>query len=220
MRRPFLAIALGLPALALAPTLTPLVAQTRPAAAKVALPSAAKMVTAGTYAVDPNHTMVGWRLNHFNVTDYFGIFGSVTGTLTIDPANLAATKVDVIIPVSKVTTASAGLTDHLLKPAEPGKKPDFFGANPADAKFVSTAVVTNKAQNRARIAGNLTLNGVTKPVVLDAKFNGAAINPLDKKLNIGFHATGKIKRSDFGIDMAIPMVGDTVALDIVAAFEK
>ncbi len=222
MTMKILAAALALPALALTPSLAPLVAQTAPAAKAKPAPAAAasKLVTAGTYTVDPEHTMVGWRLNHFNVTDYFGIFGSITGTLTINPANLNATKVDVTIPVSKVTTASAGLTAHLLKPADPGKTPDFFGANPADARFVSTAVLANKAQNTARITGNLTLNGITKPVVLNAKFNGAATNPMNQKLNIGFHATGKIKRSDFGLTMAIPMVGDDVALDIVAAFEK
>ncbi len=219
MNAKILAAALVLPALTAAPTVTPLIAN--PArSAPAALPPAAKMVAAGTYTVDHNHTMVGWRLNHFNVTDYFGIFGNITGSLTIDPANLNATKVDVTIPVSKVTTASEGLTAHLLKPAEDGKKPDFFGANPADARFVSTRVIANKAANRAQITGNLTLNGVTKPVVLNAKFNGAAINPMDKKLNIGFHATAKIKRSDFGLTMAIPMVGDEVTLDIVAAFEK
>ena len=72
-------------------------------------------VTAGTYAADPNHTMVVWKLDHLGFSNYTGIFGDVTGTLVLDPANPAAAKVDVTIPVAKVTTASAGLTAHLLR---------------------------------------------------------------------------------------------------------
>ena len=72
-------------------------------------------VTAGSYKTDPNHTLVGWRVDHLGFSDYFGIFGDVTGTLVLDPKNPAAAKVDITIPVSKVTTASAGLTAHLLR---------------------------------------------------------------------------------------------------------
>ena len=65
-----------------------------------------------------------------------GIFGDVTGWLHLDPADLGKTKLDVTIPISKVTVASAGLRDHLLRPGKDGGKPDFFGDAPADARFV------------------------------------------------------------------------------------
>lgn len=174
---------------------------------------------AGTYAVDPNHTLVGWRVNHFGFNDYFGIFGSSTGTLTIDPAAPQNAKVDITIPVASVTTASAGLTDHLLRAGRDGGKPDFFGPSPAPAKFVSTSVVPNGTN--ARITGDLTLNGVTKPVVVEAQFTGAgnAMMP-PNKLTLGFEGSTTIKRSDFGITTFIPMVSDEVELDITAAFEK
>lgn len=175
-------------------------------------------VTAGTYNTDPAHTLIGWRVSHFGFNDYFGIFGDATGTLTLDPANPNASKVDITIPVSKVTTASAGLTEHLLRAGKDGGKPDFFGPAPADAKFVSTKV--EASGTTAKITGNLTLNGVTKPVVLDAKFSGAGNNPFNKKATVGFHATADIKRSDFGVNMAIPLVSDEVKLDISVAFEK
>lgn len=175
-------------------------------------------VTAGTYKTDPSHTLIGWRVSHFGFNDYFGLFGDVTGTLTLDPANANAAKVDITIPVGKVITANAGLTEHLLRAGKEGGKPDFFGPSPADARFVSTKVeVTGTA---AKIAGNLTLNGVTKPVVLDTTFSGAGDNPFNKKATIGFHATANIKRSDFGVSAGIPFVSDDVALDISVAFEK
>ncbi|PXA99583.1 hypothetical protein DMC47_02670 [Nostoc sp. 3335mG] len=175
-------------------------------------------VTAGTYTVDPHHTLVSWKVNHFGFNDYFGLFGDATGTLTIDPAKLAEAKVDITIPVSKVTTASAGLTAHLLKPAEAGKSPDFFGANPADARFVSKRV--SPRGTRAVITGDLTLNGVTRPVTLEAEFTGAGANPMSKKQTVGFAATTRINRSEFNVGYAVPMVSDAVDLTITVAFEK
>ena len=176
-------------------------------------------VTAGTYAADSAHSLVGWRVNHFGFNDYFGIFGNVSGTLTIDPANLSAAKVDVTIPIDSVVVASAGLRDHLLRAGRDGGKPDFFGPNPAAAKFVSTRV--QPSGNNATITGDLTLNGVTKPVTIQAQFTGAgnAMMP-PNKLTVGFEGTTTIKRSDFGITTFVPMVSDEVELTITTAFEK
>lgn len=177
-------------------------------------------VVAGTYTADAGHSLVAWNVNHFGFNDYFGLFGDVTGTLEIDPANPAAAKVSVKIPVSKVLTASAGLTSHLLKPAADGKPADFFGAAPVDATFVSTGVVPAADGTSATINGNLTLNGVTKPVAIAATFAGAGNNPFTKASTLGFHGTAAIKRSDFNIKYGLPFVSDDVKLNITVAFEK
>lgn len=182
----------------------------------------AAAISGGTYQADSGHTLVRWTVDHFGFSPYTGLFGDVSGTLTLDPKKPAAAKVDVTIPVGKVITASAGLTAHLLKaPKEAGGKPDFFGADPAPARFVSTRV-TVTGKDRARITGDLTLNGVTRPVVLDAAFYGAGKAPamMGGKENVGFTARGTIRRSEFGIGYAIPMVSDAVTLDIAAAFAK
>jgi polyisoprenoid-binding protein YceI len=178
-------------------------------------------VTAGTYAADPGHSLIGWEVSHFGFNDYYGLFGDVAGTLTLDPANPGAAKVEVTIPVANVTTASKGLSDHLLRPGKDGAKPDFFGPAPAPARFVSTSVkVDPKDKTKATITGDLTLNGVTKPVTFEAEFTGAGANPFNKKATIGFEAETEIKRSDFGVNYAIPFVSDEVELDISVAFEK
>ena len=181
-------------------------------------------VTAGTYQVDPDHTLVRFEVDHMGITPYFGIFGSASGTLTLDPANISATRGEIIIPISKVTTASAGLTAHLLRPAaKAGDKPDFFGADPAPARFVITSVKPDgDDRDEAQVTGNLTLNGVTHPVTLDAEFYGAGKGPpqMGGKEMVGFKADAKIKRSDFNVNMGIPIVSDEVELDIVAAFIK
>lgn len=176
-------------------------------------------VTAGTYAADSNHSLIAFEVNHFGFNDYYGLFGDVAGTLVLDPANIAAAKVDVTIPVANVTTASKGLTDHLLRAGKDGGKPDFFGPAPAPARFVSTSV-ERTGDMTATITGNLTLNGVTKPVTFEAEFTGAGAKPFNKKATIGFEAETSIKRSDFGVNYGIPMVSDEVELDISVAFEK
>jgi polyisoprenoid-binding protein YceI len=209
------AVTLAVGTTALAPALT---AQGAPEVPGAMDPS---RITAGTYATDPNHSLIAFEVNHFGFNDYYGLFGDVAGTLVIDPANLAAAKVDVTIPVANVTTASKGLTDHLLRAGKDGGKPDFFGPAPAPARFVSTSVkVDAKDKTKATITGDLTLNGVTKPVTFEAEFTGAGANPFNKKATVGFEAETSIKRSDFGVNAFIPFVSDEVELDISVAFEK
>jgi polyisoprenoid-binding protein YceI len=177
-------------------------------------------VSGGTYSADPEHTLVTWTLDHLGFTPYTGIFGGVTGSLTIDPKQPGMAKVDVTIPVAKVTTASAGLTQHLLRPGKDGGKPDFFGPDPAHARFVSNRVAISG--QAAKLTGDFTFNGVTRPVTLDVTFYGAGKLPaqMGGKENIGFRATGTIKRSAFNLGFGTPMVGDDVKLDIAAAFQK
>lgn len=177
-------------------------------------------VSGGIYAADPAHTLVAWSVDHFGFNDYYGAFGDIEGTLTIDPANPEAASVDVTIPITSVAVVSEALRDHLLRPGKDGAEPDFFGADPAPARFVSTGVKVADNGTEATITGNLTLNGVTRPVTIDAEFTGAGTNPMNEKETIGFEGTTSIMRSEFGIDFAVPMVGDEVMLLISAAFEK
>ena len=176
-------------------------------------------VAAGTYALDPQHTLIGWRVDHLGFSDYFGVFGDATGTLTLDPANPAAAKVDVTIPVAKVLTASPGLNEHLLRPGKDGEKPDFFGPNPSNARFVSTQVTPGADGTSATIVGDLTLNGQTHPVTIAATFKGAGTFP-GMKPTVGFQGKATILRSQWGVSAGIPLVSDRVELDISAPFEK
>ena len=186
-----------------------------------ALPGNASVarVEAGVYEADSSHSVVAWEVDHFGFNPYPGLFGDVSGTLRLDPANLSATSVDVSVPVASVMVASEGLKNHLLRPGKDGGKPDFFGADPAPARFVSTSV-TPTGGTSANIMGDLTLNGVTQPVTVMAEFTGAGANPMNKKQTVGFTGQAFIDREQFGIDYALPMVGQTVALDITVAFEK
>lgn len=176
-------------------------------------------VTAGTYTVDGAHTLVQWSVDHFGFNPYLGLFGEASGTLQLDPANLGAARVEIALPITSLSVVSAGLREHMLRPAKEGGKPDFFGPTPAPARFVSTAVRPT-GPRQAEIAGNLTLNGVTRPITIAAEFKGAGTNPMNKQATVGFTGTASISRSEFGIDYAVPMIGDEVKLAISAAFEK
>ncbi|MEH3047149.1 YceI family protein [Sphingomonas adhaesiva] len=170
-------------------------------------------VAAGTYQVDPAHTQVTWTVNHMGFSMLQGQFGASEGSITIDPAKPAQTKVDVTFPIDQLSVTNAKFAEHL-------KSKDFFDAatNPT-ARFVSTAV-TPKGANRATMTGNLTIKGITKPVTLEVTFVGAGANPMSKKTNFGFTGTGTVKRSDFGLGMAVPIVSDEVKLTVNAAFSQ
>ncbi|AOX20761.1 YceI family protein [Kozakia baliensis] len=170
-------------------------------------------VQAGNYKIETTHTQVAFSLLHFGFTNYSGLFSGATGTLSLDPAHPTNDKLNVAIPVASVQTTSDKLTDEL-------KGADWFDtAKYPNATFVSTKVVPN-GKGKATVTGDFTLHGVTKPIVLHVSYIGAGINPLDKAYTVGFHATGIIKRSDFGVKAYVPMVGDDVTLSIAGAFEK
>ncbi|RDE06825.1 YceI family protein [Sphingomonas aracearum] len=167
-------------------------------------------VTAGTYQVDPAHTQVAWEVNHMGISMLEGLFPASSGSLTIDPKNPNAAKVDITFQVDQLSVTAPAFANHL-------KSDQIFNvAQFPTARFVSTSVVATGT--KAKITGNLTIKGITKPVVLDATFMGAGDNPMSKKLNIGFGARTTIKRSDFGVDLAAPIVSDTVNIHIHAAF--
>lgn len=177
-------------------------------------------VETGTYKVDASHSMIGWSVSHFGFNDYFGIFGDVSGTLTLDTANPSASKVDVTIPIASVVVPSSGLKDHLLRAGRDGGPADFFGPDPAAAHFVSTSVQP-AGGTKANITGNLTMNGQTKPVTIAAELAGAGANPMSRAKTVGFHGTATIKRSDWGVNFGIPFgLSDEVDLHITIAGEK
>jgi len=93
----------------------------------------------------------------------------------------------------------------------------FDTAKFPSATFNSTKIIGGD-NGDATITGNLTLHGVTKPIVLHAHFVGAGVNPIDKAYTVGFEATTTIKRSEFGVTTYVPAVGDDVRLTIAGAF--
>jgi polyisoprenoid-binding protein YceI len=168
-------------------------------------------VVAGNYMVETGHTQIGWTVNHLGVSLFSGMFSQASGSLSIDPKNLATTKLSVSVPVASVQTINDKLTGEL-------KSADWFdAAKYPTMTFVSTKVTSTSATT-ADITGNLTLHGITKAVTIEAVFTGVG-SSMGKKANIGFTGSADIKRSDFGVKAYVPLVSDEVHLSISAAFQ-
>ena len=169
-------------------------------------------IVAGRCTVEPAHTRVQFTVSHMGFTNWYGDFTGASGILRIDPKNVASSKVEISIPTASVSTTNTILDGEL-------KSADWFDATKfSTIRFVSTALKPTGPVT-ADITGDLTFHGITRPVVLAARFNGAGINPIDKAYTLGFDATTTINRSDWGVKNYLPMIGDETILRISAAFE-
>jgi polyisoprenoid-binding protein YceI len=178
------------------------------ALASVAALALSSLAHADEYEIDGTHTHVGFTISHLGFSETYGVFKNVAGTLTLDEAKPAASKVDITIQTASLDTANDARDEHV-------KGKDFLDvAKYPTMTFKSTKVeVTGK--DTATITGDLTLHGVTKPVGLIVKLNKAGPSPMDKTRHVaGFSAIGKLKRSDFGITTYVPAIGDEVTLAI------
>jgi polyisoprenoid-binding protein YceI len=162
---------------------------------------------AETYNLDPNHTQVEFNWNHFGFSNITGRFDKVESEFQFDAAEPTQSSIRVTIPVASISTGVEKLDNHL-------RSPDFFDAETfPTATFVSTGV-TAAGEGKLAVAGDLTIHGVTRPVVLDVTINRIAQHPMSKKPAAGFDATLTIKRSDFGVGMYVPNVSDEIVIEI------
>lgn len=190
------------------------------AVASVAIPASAQQspftsnpadVKSGSYTLDASHGKITWSVNHLGFSTYVGQFHDVAATLVLDVKNPSASKLDATIAMKSAGTFSQGLDKHL-------QTADFFDStNHPTARFVATKITLTDART-ARIEGQLTLRGITKPVTMQARFNQAGVNPVSKLYTIGFDGEATIKRSDFGVNYAVPFVSDDVKLSLEAEF--
>lgn len=159
------------------------------------------------FVLDPTHTNITWSANHAGFSNPNGKFSKSSGVMFLDEANPENSSVEVEIDMSGIITGFEDFDKHL-------KTADFFNSEKfKTAKFISTKVEV-LTKDTAKIHGDLTLLGVTKPVILEAKLNKIGRHPFTKKKTAGFSATTTIKRSDFGIKYGLPMVSDEVKLSV------
>lgn len=207
-------------------------AATEPAAApagEAAAPAAdVEYGAAGTYAIDPTHTSVTWRVNHFGLSKYTGRFKTVDATLQFNPEDPAANSITVTIdPLSVETDYPADYkASHADSPYATWNEDLARNANwlNGDAfpqiTFTSTSI-TQETASTGKVTGDLTFLGVTKPVTLDVTYNGKANFPWAPEADkIGFSAKAVLKRSDFGNATYAPNIGDEVEVLIETEFQQ
>jgi polyisoprenoid-binding protein YceI len=182
-----------------------------------ALPAFAESVVpreaSGTYKLDRSHTNVIFSLSHLGYSQYMGRFNTMDAKLQLNAEDLSKSQVSVTLTPASVDVNNTELQDKL-------RGETFFNvAQFPEIKFESTQIVRT-GRKAGTITGNLTMLGVTKPVVLNATFNDAGMNPYANVYTIGFSATATLKRSDWGMKAYVPQVGDEVNLIISAEFHK
>lgn len=160
-----------------------------------------------SYTLDATHTNVLAQWSHFGFSHPFANFGEVTGTLVYDADNVAASSVEVTLPLSGLEAFSSKFNDHL-------RSADFFDAAKYPTATFKSTKVEPAGEGKLKVTGDLTIKDKTRPVVLDVTLNKAADHPMMKVPAIGFDATTTIRRSDFDVGAYAPNVGDEVTLRI------
>ncbi|MEM7437968.1 MAG: YceI family protein [Pseudomonadota bacterium] len=165
------------------------------------------------YTLDASHSQVVFSYNHIGFSTTYGMFSGFNGEIMFDADNPAASSVSVSMPVMSMFTGWEQRDGHFMSG-------DFFGAKDGDlVTFTSTGIEVT-GDNTAVITGDLSMNGITKSVALDATLNKADTHPMAGKPWLGFDATTTIKRSDFGVGAFAPAVGDEVKVIISLEAQK
>lgn len=148
------------------------------------------MISSGTWAIDASHSSVEFSVKHMMISTVKGRFSGVSGTVIVPERGVDHASVEVAIDASTVDTRDEKRDEHL-------RSNDFFGAGDHPQIIFRSTSVSAKGED-VRIAGDLTIRGVTLPVVLDAEFGGEGVNPWGMTV-AGFNARAKINREDFGV---------------------
>jgi polyisoprenoid-binding protein YceI len=181
------------------------------AATLLALPLPVLADNVVTYTIDPNHSQVHFSWVHVGFSTPSADFTQVTGTILGNHDHPEKSSVEVTMPVKSLDTKVPLLNDHLINSG------DYFKtAQYPDVTFKSTGITdVNRKKKTFHLHGDLTVNGITKPVVLDAVLNKVGPHPFYENAEAaGFNATTTLKRSEFGIDKYVPLVSDELKVSI------
>jgi polyisoprenoid-binding protein YceI len=178
----------------------------------VLVPLSAFQVSAASWTIDTAHSSAQFSVRHMMVSTVRGEFTKLTGAVDLDDNDLTSSRVEATIDMNTVDTREPKRDAHL-------KSPDFFdAANFPTATFKSTRV--EKAGSGFKVTGDLTLRGVTKPVVLEVDALSAQIKDQGGNLRTGTSARFKINRKDFGVNWSRTLdsgglvVSDEVSVNI------
>jgi polyisoprenoid-binding protein YceI len=148
------------------------------------------LVPAGTWAIDPAHSRVGFAVKHLGIANVRGTFDTFSGTLTVGD-DLAVATISATIDAESVNTAEEQRDAHL-------RSPDFFDAETfPQITFAATGLTPVDSETFA-IAGDLTMHGVTRPVTLNAVVQGVETDPWGNE-RVGLEITGKLSRGEYGM---------------------
>ena len=159
-----------------------------------------------SYNLEPTHSYVEFHYNHLGFSNPSGKWFA-TGKINYESQDIAKSSANITIQVGDIVTGVPILNEHLTSAM-------FFDVK----KYPTATFIGNKVTNikgkQFDLGGELTVHGVTKPVILHVTQNALAVNPMNDTTTAGFSATATIKRSDFGIASFIPAVSDEIRLNV------
>lgn len=164
------------------------------------------------FQIDQSHSEIQFSARHMMVSKVRGVFETWNGTIALDPANPASTTVDITIDAASINTKDAQRDGHL-------RSPDFLNVEKFPSVTFKSTKVDVTGDNTAKLSGDLTIAGTTKPVVLDVEYQGNAKSPWGTT-NYGFSAHTKINREDWGLTWNAALetggwlVGKEISIDI------
>jgi polyisoprenoid-binding protein YceI len=178
----------------------------------LAMAAPGMLAQSSTWKADPNHSEVDFSITHMSIASVHGRLGAIDATVVFNDQDVTQSTVKATIHMDGIDTGVAPRDKDL-------KGPNYFDVDHfSTATFTSTSVT--KGGSGLQVNGNLTIKGVTKPVVLDVEGPKGPVTGMDKKQHVGFEATTTVKRSDFGIAASMPTaalsddVKITIAMDL------
>ena len=177
-------------------------------------------IPSGTYEIDKAHSSVIFRVDHLGLSKYTARFTKFDAKLEFDNENPSKSSIETTIKANSVKTDFPFVQrkdfDKFLAYNE-----NWFNARKFPEISFQSKKITRTGPRKATITGDLTMLGVTKEIKLKAKFNKAyKVKPYVGKAALGFSASAKIKRSEWGFDTFVPSIGDEVEIIIETEFHK
>ncbi|MDX1786099.1 MAG: YceI family protein [Roseovarius sp.] len=176
-------------------------------AAALAMTATGALAAPEKFVLDPSHSQVVFSYEHLGFSTTYNMFSGFEGEIMFDQEDPANSSVSVSIPVMSLFTGWEKRFGHLMSG-------DFFGATEGDMITFNSTGIEVTGDDEAIITGDLTINGITKSVQLEAELNKSGQHPMAGKAWAGFDAETEIKRSDFGLGAMAPAVSDELEVHI------
>jgi polyisoprenoid-binding protein YceI len=174
-----------------------------------ALLLATPVVAADAYAIDAGHTHVMFKFERFGLSYVIGGFTGVEGTINLDKAAPENSSVNAAIEIASFSSGNPERDKHAIGP-------QWLNAEAFSTMTFASTNVELTGEETAKVTGDLTLHGVTRPVTLDVALHKIGADPSTKREAAGFSAKGSLNRQDFGIATATGFIGDEVEITIEA----
>ena len=165
----------------------------------------------GQYQLDKMHSFLNFRVDHLGLSKIIGRFNDFEATLDFDPQNPTAMELTGVVAANSIDVNNTDFQNTL-------QESDWLDSERFPQIVFASESVTVTDDNQFAVNGTLSMRGISKPLILEARFNGGADNIITRKYTIGFQANAKILRSEFGMDTFTAFAGDEIDIELHGEF--